>query len=392
MNFDYYIPTRILFGPGRIKEISNLVIPWKKAMIVITNGNSMKKHGYLDTVIQGLKDNDVEVVVYDKVPPNPTTDCVMEAIDIARKEGCDFIIGLGGGSAIDAAKAIAVGVKNDGDIWDYVKGKTPDNGALPIIAIPSTAGTGTESDPWSVLTKTEINEKVGFGYDEMFPFMSIVDPEIMATVPPRLTAFQGIDALCHAVEGYLATVCQPASEIYALDSIMIISKFLKSAVKNGFNYDAREQIAWASTQSGFVESTSMCISQHAIEHAMSAYYPNLTHGAGLAALIVPYFTKLLEKGDDRLELKYMNMAMAMGKDISSISPKFRAKAFVEALEELLVSIDLGNLSLSQEFGLNPEDADKIATNAQQSMGFLFEVDPVHLSHVDVVNIVKNAIN
>lgn len=172
--------------------------------------------------------------------------------------------------------------------------------AAPIVAIPTTAGTGTESDPWTVITNTETNEKIGFGIPDLFPFLSIVDPELMVSVPANLTAYQGMDAFFHSVEGYLAKVAQPVSDLYALDSISRITKFLPEAVKDGNNLQAREQMAWASTQAGMVESTSCCISEHSMEHALSAYYPKLPHGAGLVALSVPYFTYMLKKDEKRL--------------------------------------------------------------------------------------------
>ena len=150
MHFDYHIPTKIIFGRGRLKELATEELPGSKALIVITNGQSMKRLGYLNQVTQYLKENGVDSVLFDKVLPNPTLAHVSEAAELARRENCDMVVGLGGGSAIDSAKAIALAAANSGNYWEYVKGREVENDALPIVAIPTTAGTGTESStPWT---------------------------------------------------------------------------------------------------------------------------------------------------------------------------------------------------------------------------------------------------
>lgn len=170
MHFDFFLPTQIIFGRGRLQELSELPMPGRKALIVITNGRSMRNLGYLDRVIGLLAAQGVDAEIFDKVLPNPIEKHVMEAAEFARNSNCDFVIGLGGGSAIDSAKAIAVMVRNPGTYWDYVKeNKDITEEVLPIIAIPTTAGTGTEADPWTVITNTETNEKIGYGIPETFP-------------------------------------------------------------------------------------------------------------------------------------------------------------------------------------------------------------------------------
>ena len=203
MNFDYYIPTRILFGAGRLNDLHKQKLPGKKALVVISNGKSTRANGYLARVEKELELAGAAHVVFDKVQPNPTKDNVMEVAALARAEACDFVLGLGGGSPIDAAKAIAVMAANPGDYWDYIaagsgKGQPLANSPLPVVAVTTTAGTGTEADPWTVITKEDSNEKIGAGWPEVFPVLSIVDPELMMTVPPHLTAYQGFDALFHS--------------------------------------------------------------------------------------------------------------------------------------------------------------------------------------------------
>ena len=243
--FNFYIPTRVLFGPGMLNELATVKLPGRKALIITTAGKSVKKYGYLDRVIALLKqNNDTQCVVFDKVMPNPLLSHVREAAALCRAERCDFVIGLGGGSPIDSAKAIALAAANEGDYWDYVEGGKKPAGALPVIAITTTAGTGTEADPWTVITHDESRHKVGFGCDELFPVLSIVDPELMLSVPAKLTAYQGFDAFFHASEGFLARVATPVSDALALQSMRLIFKYLPRAVADGNDLELVRMWLW----------------------------------------------------------------------------------------------------------------------------------------------------
>lgn len=385
MHFDYFMPVRLIFGRGRLKELSSLHLPGQKALIVITNGKSMRHLGYLDRVAGYLKEQGIDAVVFDRILPNPIESHVMQAAEFARNENCDFVIGLGGGSAIDSAKAIALMVKNPGTYWDYVKGlKKPGEDVLPVIAVPTTAGTGTEADPWTVITNTAANEKVGFGIKETFPRLAIIDPELTVSVPAKLTAYQGMDAFFHSVEGYLANVAQPLSDMYALDSVRRISTFLPQAVADGSNLQAREEMAWASTQAGMVESISSCISEHSMEHALSAFYPELPHGAGLVALSVPYFSYLLKKNRAKVTERYLHIARAMGRQGDN------PELFIDALKDLIAAVGLDNLKLS-EWGIKKEEAEKLAANSFDAMGFLYKLDPVDLNQTDAACVIRDAI-
>ena len=386
MQFNCYMPTKVIFGNGRLDELANLDMPGKKALILITCGNSMRRLGYLNRVQELLSVNGIDSVVFGKILPNPIEQHVLEAAALARKEKCDFIIGLGGGSAIDSAKATAIMVNNgEYTYWDYIKGKAEiKNKILPIIAIPTTAGTGTETDPWTVITNTNTNEKIGFGCDQTFPLFSIVDPELTVSVPALFTAYQGMDALFHSIEGYLSVKAQPISDLFALDSILRIETFLPKAVQNGEDLQAREQVLWASTQGGIVESLSSCISEHSLEHALSAFFPELPHGAGLVALSVPYFSKLLELNRDKVATRYMNMAKAMGE--AGTTPE----DFIVAVKKIIKAVGLEKLALSN-WGVSPDDAEKLAENSFLAMGGLYNMDPVRLTKKDAIDILKAAI-
>jgi alcohol dehydrogenase len=391
MQFNHYMPSRIFFGAGALEQLGNVPLPGKKALIVISAGKSMRQNGYLDRLIALLKKNGAECVVFDKIQPNPIKSHVMEAAELARQSGCDFVIGLGGGSSIDSAKSIAMMAKNPGDYWDYIgggsgQGKPVLNGALPIIAITTTAGTGTEADPWTVITKEETNEKIGYGNDHTFPLVSIVDPDLMLSVPPHLTAYQGMDAFFHAAEGVIATCASPMSDLYALKSIETIARWLPVAVKDGSNKEARAQMAFANMLSGFVESTSSCTSEHSLEHALSAYHPDLPHGAGLTILSVAYFGFFLDKIPGHL---FESMARAMGENVDALPANERPAAFITALKKLISGSGLEGLKMS-DYGIRREEIPTLAQNARDTMGGLFELDRHKLSFEETKQILENA--
>ncbi|MDD7792835.1 iron-containing alcohol dehydrogenase [Clostridium sp. 'White wine YQ'] len=390
MNFNYHIPTKVLFGAGKLNELLNENLPGKKALIVTTGGNSVKKYGYLNRLESILTEKKIEYVLFDKILPNPIKSHVMEGAALAKKENCDFIIGLGGGSSIDSAKSIAVMVNNPGDYWDYIvggsgKGLPVKENVLPIVAITTTAGTGTEADPWTVITKEDTKEKIGFGNEHTFPTLSVVDPELMLTVPPNLTAYQGFDALFHSTEGYIANIATPISDAYALKSIELIAKYLSKAVKDGNDLEARTQVALANTLSGLVESTSSCTSEHSMEHALSANHPELPHGAGLIMLSETYYTFFAEKSPER----FVNMARAMGVDVNSISENERPMAFVKALVKLQEECGVRELKMSS-YNITKEEIPSLALNARETMGGLFELDPYKLSIDETIEIMLKA--
>lgn len=391
MNFQYFIPTNILFGPGKLEELSKVKLPGSKALIVITNGSSMRRFGYLDRTISLLKKNGAEAVVFDKILPNPIRKHVMEGAALAKAEECDFVIGLGGGSAIDSAKSIAVMAKNPGDYWDYIqsgsgKGLAVGCGALPIIAITTTAGTGTEADPWTVITHEERNEKIGFGGAFTFPYLSIVDPELMLSVPPKLTAYQGFDAFFHASEGFISKIASPVSDLLALKSIELLAKYLPIAVKNGNDIEARTNVALANTLSGMVESISSCTSEHSMEHALSAFHHELPHGAGLIMLSVSYYSFFAKVVPGKLA----QMASVMGKDTKGLTDEQKgACLFIEALEEMQNKCSVDQLKMS-DYGINLSEIEMLAKNARETMGGLFTLDPYNLSLEQTIDIMKNA--
>ena len=365
--FSFYMPTRLFFGPGSVKKLARARLPEGRGLI-ITGGTSTTRLGYVAKVANALAEAGHETIVYNKVQPNPTIEGVRECTALCRAENIAFVVGLGGGSSIDTAKAVAIMATNEGDWWDYIHGGTGGGkriakAGLPIVAIPTTAGTGTEADPFTVITNGE--EKIGGGGEKCFPTISIVDPDFMMTVPPHLTAYQGFDAFFHAAEGYIATTASPISEMFSLKAIELIGRSLATAVHEGGNADARADVALANTLAGFVETLSSCTGEHAIEHALSAFHPALPHGAGLIMISKAYWSRFFESSGDKL----VNIARALGhKDAQ------KPEDFIAALTDLQKRCNVSELRLSG-YGVRPEDFGKIADNAIDTMGGLFRIDP-----------------
>jgi len=388
MSFNMYVPTRFVFGNGRLGELHQQKLPGKKAMLTISNGKSVRENGALARTEEQLKLAGIETALFAGIGANPTKTAVMEGAKFARNNGCDFIVALGGGSIMDAAKAIAMMAINDGDLWDYVnggtgKGLTIPNKALPVVCITTTAGTGSEADQWGVVSNEEMNEKIGVGgYECMFPVLSIIDPELMVSVPPHFTAYQGFDALFHSTEIYISTFANIMSDMYALTAIENVGKYLVRAVKNGSDMEAREHMAFANTLSGVAMTISVTTAEHSLEHAMSAYHPDLPHGAGLIMISKAFYEFFIEKHacDDR----FIHMARALGmKDAS------KPEDFISMLVKLQKDCGVADLKMS-DYGFAPEEFDTLARNARETMGGLFVANPCEMTHEDCVEVFKRS--
>jgi len=383
MNYDMYVPTRTMFGAGELNNLHAQPLPGKKALLIISNGKSTKTNGYLARTEEQLHKAGVDFVLFDQIEANPLKSTVMAGGSVAEENDCDFIVALGGGSVMDASKAIAVMATNDGDYWDYIpsgtgKGKALANQPLPIVAITTTAGTGSETDPGCVITHEEAHEKTGFVHPSLFPVLAIVDPELMLTVPPRFTAYQGFDALFHSVEGFISNGSNLMSDMYALTAIENIAYNLPRTVKDGHDLHARTRVAFGNTLSGSVMCVGRCTSEHSLEHAMSAYHQELPHGAGLIMISKAYFTHFINKHvcDDR----FVNMARAMGN-----SDAGDPMDFIAALIKLQEDCGVADLKMS-DYGITPDEFEKFAVNAKDTMGGLFLFDRIQLSKEDCVSI------
>lgn len=388
MSYQFYVPTRTLFGAEKLNELHRQNMPGKKAMVVISNGKSMKETGTLYRVLKELAQAGVETAVFDQVQSNPLRSTVMNGAEYARKNECDFIVALGGGSVMDASKAMAAMATNEGDIWDYMSGgtgggKTITEKALPLICITTTAGTGSEADQWGVITNDETNEKIGFGgYDCLFPVLSVVDSELMVSVPPVYTAYQGFDALFHSTECYISKAHNRMGDMLALTAITNIGKHLVRAVRNGSDLEAREGMAFANNLSGQVMTVSSCTSAHSMEHAMSAYHQELPHGAGLIMISAAYYQHFVDC--HVCDKRFIDMAKALGRQNAA-----SAQDFVDVLVQLQKDCGVADLKMS-DFGIEESEFDILAKNARETMGGLFTADPKELSHEQCVSIYQKS--
>lgn len=388
MSFNMYVPTRFIFGNSRLNELHMQKLPGKKAMLLISNGKSVRENGALNRTEEQLKKAGVNTALFARIGANPTKAAVMEGARFARDNNCDFIVALGGGSVMDAAKAIAMMADNGGDLWDYVSGGTGKgmiitNEPLPIVCITTTAGTGSEADQWGVVTNEETKEKIGVGgYDSLFPVLSIIDPELMTTVPPKFTAYQGFDALFHATECYISSFASMMSDMYALTAIENVGKYLARAVKNGNDLEAREHMAFANTLAGVVMTVSVTTAEHSLEHAMSAYHPSLPHGAGLIMISKAFYEFFIEK--HACDERFIRMAKALGMENAS-----KPEDFITMLVKLQEDCQVAGLKMS-DYGFTPDEFDALAKNARESMGGLFAANPCEMKHEDCVKIYEKS--
>lgn len=383
LNYNQYIPTRILFGAGELNNLHTQPMPGKKALIIISNGQSTRSNGYLSRTEEQLHRAGVETEIFDGVAPNPTVMNATAGAKAARNCTADFLVALGGGSVMDCSKAIALLATNNGDLWDYItigsgKGNPIADQPLPIIAITTTAGTGSETDSAGVITKEETNEKSFIMHSALFPILAIVDSELMLSVPSQFTAFQGFDALFHSIEGFISAGANLASDMNAREAIRNISQYLPRAVKDGSDLEARTRVAFANTLSGAVMTLTLLTSEHGLEHALSAYHSNLPHGAGLIMISKAYFSYFIHNHgcDDR----FIELAHLLGMPEATLP-----EDFITALVRLQEACGVADLKMS-DYGIAPNEFDTFMRNTREVMGIMFTSDRLQMSDEDIVRI------
>ena len=379
MHFNFYNPTNLIFGSGKLDELKNQQLPGRKALLLISNGKSTRANGSFDRVVEQLKQAGVEAAVFDKIMENPLKSVIMEGAAFANDNDCDFILALGGGAVLDASIAIAAMATNPGDLWDYVYGGTGKsqpliNKGLPIVTIATTSGTGSEINAFGVISNPDTNEKIGFGDPSLVPVLSIVDPELMKTVPAKYTAFQGFDALFHNTEVMISNGVNIMSETLALSAIENISKYLPRAVKDGNDLEAREHVAYGSTLAGMTMQLTSTTAKHSMEHSMSAYHHNLPHGAGLIMISKAFYEFFIER--HACDGQFIKMAKAMG-----IENANKPEDFITALVKLQEDCGVSDLKMS-EYGFTPDESMTLAKGARSMQGGLFAANPCEMTDED----------
>ena len=388
IQFDFNAPTHLIFGSGKLDELGEQKLPGKKALLLLSRGRSAKVSGAYDRCVAQLRRAQVEIAEFAQIMENPVKEVVMAGAAFAREHGCDFILALGGGAVLDASVAVAAMAANPGDLWDYVSGGTGKGrplvrDPLPIVTVPLTAGTGSEINCWGVISNQETHEKIGFGGDpRLVPVLSIVDPELMRTVPARYTAFQGFDALFHNTEVMMSKGVNLLSETLALSAIGHITRYLPRAVRNGNDLEAREHVAYGSTLAGITMQLTSTTAQHSMEHAMSAYHPTLPHGAGLLMISLEFARFFIER--HACDGQFVKMAKAMGMENAD-----KPEDFLTALAKLQADCGVNELRMS-DYGLLPGEAMTLAVNARQTMGGLFLANPCELTDADCAGIFERS--
>jgi alcohol dehydrogenase YqhD (iron-dependent ADH family) len=391
--FDFRLPTKIYFGPGKIDNIGNYLKPVGKKGLIVTGQSSMRKLGILDKVTSLLKKSKIDSVVFEGIEPNPRHTTCDKAAALARESGCDMIIGLGGGSSMDAAKGVAVGAKTAISIWDYVHTDSSRptkriTEALPIICIPTIAATGSEADSGGIISNWETHEKSGIWGAALFPTASIVDPELTISCPPDYTADGGVDIISHVIEGYFTSTSEAFLQDRLSEAIIkTVVKYLPRAIKDGKDLEARTHLSWSSTLalSGLINSgRGGSYPLHALEHVVSAHY-DISHGRGLALLLPALMDytmparpeKFVELGQNVFDLTF---------DTDDIN--HAAKISIDALKGWLASI--GRYITFSDLGINDSKfeimADDLVRLNMQSQPYM--INPRPIDRAGVIEIFK----
>ena len=323
--FDYHQTTEIIFGRERIKEAGLIAAGYGKKVLLVTTPPSNKDLKSLyDRTLKILKNEGLEVEHFNGVMPNPTVECITEGADMAIRFEADVIVGLGGGSSIDAAKAISVEATHFGNSWDYLFFKEPQpdkDKLLPVIAITTTSGTGSHLTQVSVVTNTEERNKSALFNNILYPEVAIVDPELMLTVPEFITACTGFDVFCHAFESTINPGTGAYVELLAWEAISIVANTLPSLLNDLQNVDLREKMAWADTLAGLCIASAGVTLPHGMGMAIGGMYPHVAHGESLA-IVYPACTEFT---CGHAEARYAAMARKFNPGLDGVSDDEAAK-------------------------------------------------------------------
>lgn len=380
MVFRFMLPTKLLFGAGSLNQLGKEASKLGKKAMIVTGSSSMRKTGVLDRVTEDLKSNGMEVVVFDKIEPNPRDYTIDEGAKIVREEKVDLIIGLGGGSSMDASKAIALASSGTEPIWAYYEGKADAKGGVPsIVLVPTVAATGSEANPFAVVTHWDTGDKKGMGSRFMTAKVSIIDPELTFTLPARQTAQGGVDIICHVVEEYLTTAKpSPVTDGIAETVIKTSIEYLPKALAKLDDLEARTNLLWASTVacSQFhelgqgIENGYRTL--HDIEHALSGFY-DIAHGDGLAALLPAWMRFTLPAREERFKLLAKNV--------------FGTDDAIKSMEEWLDKVNM-HLRL-RDIGIGEDKFEAMADSAIR-MGFGIDKHPRTLDAAAIAQIYRDS--
>lgn len=376
MEFQYYLPVNLIFGPGKVETLGTQAKKYGTKALVVTGQGSTKRTGLLDRAVGLLEESNIEVKIFDKVTPNPLSSTVYEGVEVAKEFQAEVVIALGGGSIIDCSKAIAYSFYNPGDIFDYIYGRKQGDRALPVIAVPTTCGTGSEGNCFAVLTDPETNDKKSLRNIASVPKASIIDPTLMTTMPNRVAASVMFDALCHNMEAYLSKTTQPLVEMQALYGMKLLAGNMKKALSDHGDMDAWSAVTLASTLGGMCINMAGVAAPHGMEHPASGL-KNIVHGRGLAALSPVIYRETVVYEPKKCG------------DISKILGGKGAVDFVDQINLLLEELDL-KTTLSKE-GIEEKDIDWMVDNCMKVSAPAISAHPKKFSMEEIRDLYYKAL-
>ncbi|MDQ0218174.1 iron-containing alcohol dehydrogenase [Peribacillus cavernae] len=381
--FTYFMPTRVESGSGISKKTGEMIKELGATRILIVTDQGIRAAHLLEGIEKSLFDANLAYEIYDEVEPNPSAETIRKGTEYLKQYQSDAVLAVGGGSSIDTAKAIAVMAKNAGSILDYEGvGKIP-NPPLPIIAIPTTAGTGSEVTNSTVVTNKDTSFKLGVLSTYVFPSLAILDPDLTLQLPQGITAATGMDALTHAIESYTSKAASPVSQAFAMQAIKMIGENLTKAYFVGTDIESRENMLVASMIAGAAFSQSRLGNVHAISHTLGGVF-NIAHGIANAALL-PFVMKF---NLPACQEKYKDIAIALGNDVTGLSTMQAAEKAIDSVIEMNQTM---NIPLNiKELGVSMELVPKLVEDAMRS-GNVF-INPRLTKAEDIQSIIENAYN
>ncbi|MDR1788168.1 MAG: iron-containing alcohol dehydrogenase [Treponema sp.] len=379
MQFTYNLPVNLQFGRGIVEEAGKKTGLYGKKALIVTGTSSTKKTGLLGRVQALLEKAGLSWALFDKVTPNPTTATVYEGVTLLKTERCDVVLGLGGGSIMDAAKAIAFMARNDGDLMDYIYGRKAPGEALPIVLIPTTSGTGSEGNSFAVITDSATGDKKSLRCNQIIAKLSLIDPDLMTTMPRGVLASVGFDALCHCFEAYISKITQPLAASMALDGVALIHESLLPLYEGRGGPDEWEKLTWASTLGGMSIGLAGVTAPHGLEHPPSGLR-DIVHGKGLAALSGAIYRRTIAAAPPPAQERFSELARRMGGK--------GAADFVPLTEALIDALGLRSGLRAQ--GVRDDDIDWLAENALKVSAAGIANHPVQFSLEEIKAIYKEA--
>jgi len=385
--FNFHNPVRLVFGQGTFDQIGERTAEFGSHALLVTGRSAARKSGLLDRAVASLEAAGVDVTLFEKIMPNPTDEVVLEGAELAREEGVDIVVAVGGGSPMDASKAIAVAATHDEPLWEFLRPedrREATEATLPIICATTTSGTSSELTPFAVITATEQKMKVGIGSDNHYPKVAIIDPAATLTCPTGVTANTGADVLAHSMEGYFSTAASPVTDLFAEKAIGLVGRWLPKAVEDCSNLQAREWMSLANVYAGYVLSNCGASVMHALEHPISAHHPEVAHGAGLAVMFVSYARHYW----DRDPLKFGKIAHLLGRGIAGAPAEQSAQYAADALQTLLDRVGL-NIGL-EDLGVERDEIPTLVDDALHYMGGAVKKTPADLTRDDLIKLMEDS--